>query len=185
MLLFGNLYKTPQLLKVTPMWEALHTIDCINGIKVERSDVANYNAFRSRFRRRGEAEECLLGKYYVVQRLLEKGCASPYLDATYSFGSPPRKVQVDVYGQCNGETLVGLCQSATTRGQLYRKLEYMSSAPAKMMVMLPLTQPLKDLRKRFPSEFITGKFTASFIPDPGDEMVGLYKEAFGDGLFIS
>jgi hypothetical protein len=165
------------LLKVTPMWAGMQTVDRVVGIRAARSDIANYEAFKSLFGREGMDEQCLLGKYYLAQTFLEHGCISLYLDATYQFGRPSKKMKVDVYGRCDSETLIGLCPNEAAAGQLYRRLALLSSAPVKVILMLPFTEPLGELRGRFSEEFIAGKFTAKFIPNTDDNMTGLFREA--------
>lgn len=152
-------------------------MESVSGTMVHGNDAVNYSVFKSRFWQEGEDEQCLLGKYYIVRKLLSMGCTTPFLDAIYRFGRPERKVKVDVYGRCSHEALIGLCQSGATRGQLYRKLAYISSAPARVIVMLPFTEPVRRLKERFPLEFSTGKFTVSFIPDANEDLTGFFKDA--------
>ncbi len=145
----------------------MQAANSVTGLRVTEADVVGYDSFKRRFGTSRENKRCLVGKYYLIQRLVDQGCNSIYLDATYRFGRPRRTVKVDVFAQSNGEILLGLCpdETATAKGQLYRKLVLLSSAPAKVMLTLPFAEPLEELRKRFHHEFFTGKFAVSLIPE--------------------
>ena len=158
----------------------MQTTDSVTGLRIIEADVADYVSFKRRFGMNRDSKRCLVGKYYLIQRLVEQGCNSMYIDATYRFGRPWRTVKVDVFGQSNGEILLGLCsdKTATERDQLYRKLVVLSSTPAKVMLTLPLAEPLEELRKRFHQEFLTGKFEMNFIPkEDTEEMGDIFREA--------
>ena len=158
----------------------MQTANSLTGLRVTEADVASYDSFKSRFGADRVNERCLVGKYYLIQRLIEQGWNSIRLDATYRFGRSRRTVKVDIFAQSNGEILLGLCpdETATAKGQLYRKLVLLSYAPAKVVLTLPFAEPLEELRKRFQREFFTGKFSVNFIPEVDKGEVGdFFREA--------
>lgn len=148
---------------------------------VHPKQVIDYNAFKEKFRKKGESELRTFEKFFAVRQLIEQGCSKMFVDPTLVTTDVYGNKQVilsDVCGECDDRIEAIFCETEQPTKKLLEKLELASSLKnLNVHLLYPFNMDAASLIQLFPKNFESGQFSIEQISWLSDELDGVIEDA--------
>ena len=155
-------------------------IEATPGNIVHPKQAIDYNAFKEKFKKKGESELLTFEKFYAVRQLIEQGCSRMFVDAdiiTTDIEGNKQIISSDVCGERDDRIEAVFCETTQPTNKLHEKLELASSSKkVKIHLLYPFNVDAASLIQLFPKNFESGQFAIEQISWLNDELEGALED---------